>query len=83
MNEDQAFGMFLGLAVGDAIGMTVEFKQRGISPEVQDIVGGRPFDLNAGQWTDDTSMALCLGESLVGPVDPDLSGCSSKGSEFG
>lgn len=29
------------------------------------MVGGGPFNLKAGQWTDDTSMALCLTESLL------------------
>lgn len=30
-----------------------------------DMVGGGPFNLKPGQWTDDTSMALCLAESLL------------------
>ncbi|OUR89154.1 ADP-ribosylglycohydrolase [Gammaproteobacteria bacterium 42_54_T18] len=58
-------GCLLGLAVGDAIGTTVEFMDRGSFPPVIDMVGGGPFDLEAGQWTDDTSMALCLAHSLV------------------
>lgn len=58
-------GCLLGLAVGDAIGTTVEFKSRGSFPPVTDMVGGGPFRLQAGQWTDDTSMALCLATSLV------------------
>lgn len=58
-------GALLGLAVGDAVGTTVEFKQRGTFPPVTDMVGGGPFHLAAGQWTDDTSMALCLAESLL------------------
>jgi len=58
-------GCLLGLAVGDAVGTTVEFKPRGSFPEVRDMVGGGPFGLKPGQWTDDTSMALCLATSLV------------------
>jgi ADP-ribosylglycohydrolase len=58
-------GALLGLATGDALGTTVEFKPRGSFPPVRDIVGGGPFELPAGAWTDDTSMALCLSESLV------------------
>jgi ADP-ribosyl-[dinitrogen reductase] hydrolase len=50
----------LGLAVGDAIGTTVEFMPRGSFVPLTDMVGGGPFNLQAGQWTDDTSMALCL-----------------------
>ena len=70
--RDQARGMLVGLAVGDAVGTTVEFAPRGSFPLVTDMVGGGPFNLKPGQWTDDTSMALCLGDSLVarGGWDP-------------
>lgn len=55
----------MGLAVGDAVGTSVEFKARGSFALLTDMVGGGPFNLQAGQWTDDTSMALCLTSSLV------------------
>lgn len=58
-------GCLLGLAVGDAVGTTVEFQQRGSFAPVTDMVGGGPFHLKPGQWTDDTSMALCLATSLI------------------
>lgn len=58
-------GALLGLAAGDAVGTTVEFKARGSFPSLTDMVGGGPFRLKAGQWTDDTSMALCLASSLI------------------
>ncbi|RMF12356.1 MAG: ADP-ribosylglycohydrolase family protein [Candidatus Dadabacteria bacterium] len=58
-------GCLLGLAVGDAIGTTVEFRPRGSFAPLTDMVGGGPFDLPAGAWTDDTSMALCLADSLL------------------
>src|SRR5215218_1405041 len=58
-------GCLLGLAVGDAVGTTVEFSPPGSFEPVRDMVGGGPFSLPAGAWTDDTSMALCLAESLV------------------
>lgn len=57
--------MLIGLAIGDAVGTTVEFKPRGSFPLMTDMVGGGVFNLDAGQWTDDTSMALCLGQSLL------------------
>lgn len=58
-------GCLLGLAVGDAVGTTVEFKPHGSFEPLTDMVGGGPFGLQAGQWTDDTSMALCLATSLI------------------
>lgn len=58
-------GALFGLACGDAVGTTVEFKRRGTFAPVTDMVGGGPFRLRPGEWTDDTSMALCLATSLV------------------
>lgn len=58
-------GALLGLAVGDALGTTLEFTTPGSFAPIADMVGGGPFHLEPGQWTDDTSMALCLAESLV------------------
>jgi len=62
---DRWRGCLLGLACGDAVGTTVEFRARGSFPPVADMTGGGPFGLVAGEWTDDTSMALCLATSLV------------------
>jgi ADP-ribosyl-[dinitrogen reductase] hydrolase len=58
-------GCLLGLAVGDAVGTTVEFKPRGTFTPLTDMAGGGPYRLLPGQWTDDTSMALCLAASLI------------------
>src|SRR5574337_1213144 len=58
-------GCLLGLAVGDAVGTTLEFKRSGTFEPIDDMVGGGPFRLKPGQWTDDTSMALCLATSLI------------------
>ena len=62
---DRWRGCLLGLACGDAVGTAVEFSPRGTFAPVTDMVGGGPFGLIPGQWTDDTSMALCLATSLV------------------
>ena len=62
---DRYRGCLLGLAVGDALGTTLEFRPPGTFEPIDDMVGGGPFQLEAGQWTDDTSMALCLAESLI------------------
>ena len=58
-------GALLGLAVGDALGTTIEFQRPGTFVPVTGITGGGPFNLRPGEWTDDTSLALCLAESLI------------------
>jgi len=64
--RDRAVGALIGLAVGDAIGTTLEFAHRDDrASRLTDMVGGGPFDLQAGQWTDDTSMAWALADSLL------------------
>jgi ADP-ribosylglycohydrolase len=65
-------GCLLGLATGDAVGTTLEFRTPGTFKPLADMVGGGLFGLQPGQWTDDTSMALCLAESLIeqGRFDP-------------
>ena len=63
--SDRARGALLGLACGDAVGTTIEFSPRGSFAPVTDMLGDGPFSLRPGQWTDDTSMALCLADSLI------------------
>lgn len=62
---DRALGAFLGLVVGDAVGTTLEFAERDRQPPLTDMVGGGPFGLPPGGWTDDTAMALALADSLI------------------
>ena len=57
-------GCFLGLAVGDALGAPIEFCFRDRPPHICEMTSGGKFNLPAGAWTDDTSMALCLADSL-------------------
>lgn len=63
--QDKSRGCLVGLAVGDAVGTTLEFRPPGTFKPLTDMVGGGHFCLKKGRWTDDTSMALCLGHSLV------------------
>lgn len=65
LDIDSYAGSLLGLAVGDALGTTLEFSPPGTFEPIDDIIGGGPFHLKPGEWTDDTSMALCLAESLI------------------
>lgn len=62
---DRYRGCMVGLAVGDALGTTLEFKKPGTFLPIDDIVGGGQFHLKAGEWTDDTAMTLCQAESLI------------------
>lgn len=70
--NDRIRGAPVGLAVGDALGSTLEFEHPGNFTPIMDMVGGGPFNLQPGQWTDDTSMALCLAENPTqeGPTRP-------------
>jgi len=65
-------GLLLGLAAGDACGQAVAHRRPGTFTPLGDMIGGGPFDLPRGAWSDKTAMALCLAESLVetGRVDP-------------
>ena len=78
MKNDRARGALLGLAVGDALGTTLEFAHQAqpayptlATGPATDIVGKGPFDLEPGMVTDDTQMAVCLARTLArhGRVD--------------
>lgn len=67
--RERALGAYLGFAVGDALGATVEFM---MPAEIQhaygmhrDIIGGGWLKLKPGQVTDDTQMALALGQAIL------------------
>ena len=63
--SDRFRGCLVGLAAGDALGTTLEFRSPGTFEPIDDMVGGGVNNLRPGQWTDDTSMALCLATSLI------------------
>jgi len=67
--HERALGAYLGFAVGDALGATVEFM---MPAEIQhtygmhrDMIGGGWLKLKPGQITDDTQMSMALGQSIV------------------
>lgn len=62
---DRFTGSIMGLAIGDALGAPVEFKEAGTFTKVNSFRDGGPFNLKAGEWTDDTSMALAMADSIV------------------
>jgi ADP-ribosyl-[dinitrogen reductase] hydrolase len=63
--RDRQRGALIGLAVGDALGAAVEFMSPGSFPKVTSFRGGGPHGLAPGEWTDDSSMALALADSIA------------------
>jgi ADP-ribosyl-[dinitrogen reductase] hydrolase len=63
--RDRAVGALVGLAVGDAVGTHLEFTGKPDFARLEDMIGGGPFRLKPGEWTDDTAMALALADSLL------------------
>ncbi len=63
--RERFLGALLGLAVGDAVAAATQFRRPGRFAPVGDLLGGGPFGLPRGAWSDDTAMALCLAESLL------------------
>ena len=63
--RDRFHGALLGLATGDALAAATQYRKPGTFGTVGDLLGGGPFDLPRGAWSDDTAMALCLAESLI------------------
>lgn len=63
--NDRSRGALIGLAVGDALGAAVEFRAPGSFAPVTGYRGGGPHGLGPGEWTDDTSMALALADSIA------------------
>jgi ADP-ribosyl-[dinitrogen reductase] hydrolase len=70
-HTDRQRGTLIGLAVGDALGAAVEFEMPGSFEPVTGYRAGGPHGLAPGEWTDDTSMALALADS-IGEVGWDL-----------
>jgi ADP-ribosyl-[dinitrogen reductase] hydrolase len=63
--NDRRRGALIGLAVGDALGAAVEFQSPGSFAPVTGYRSGGPHGLQAGEWTDDASMALALADSIA------------------
>jgi ADP-ribosyl-[dinitrogen reductase] hydrolase len=78
---DRHRGALIGLAVGDALGAAVEFKSPGSFAPVTGYRSGGPHRLEAGEWTDDTSMALALADSIA-TVGWDLNDQASRYVEW-
>jgi len=62
--EDRIHAVILGGAIGDALGVPVEFKARGAF-KVSDMIEHGTYNLPKGTWSDDTSLTLCLIENII------------------
>src|SRR5437868_12650262 len=63
--KDRSRGALIGLAIGDALGAAVEFSSPRSFAPVTSYRSGGPHGLKVGEWTDDTSMALALADSMA------------------
>jgi len=62
--RERIISAVIGGAVGDALGVPVEFEERD-SFEVEDMIEGGTHEQPAGSWSDDTSLTLCLIENII------------------
>jgi len=66
MTYDEALGMFIGGAIGDALGAPLEFHGPSAADEqLTEMVGGGVHDTALGEWTDDTAMMMCIADAYV------------------
>ena len=66
MDLDNKLGLFLGLAIGDALGAPLEFQEANEPNEyLKKYTTGGPHNVSIGEWTDDTSMAFAMATSLI------------------
>lgn len=71
IKKDYCKDILLGVAVGDALGVPVEFKSRQeiLQQPVTDMIGYGTYGLPAGTWSDDASLTFCLADALVSGYD--------------
>ena len=67
MNKNKSIDILLGVAIGDALGVPVEFKNRNYLKEkpITDMIGYGTHTQPAGTWSDDSSLTFCLAEALI------------------
>lgn len=67
LKKKKGLGCFMGMVVGDALGAPLEFMPINYHPKylVKHMTSSVKFGINAGQWTDDASMGLCIADSLL------------------
>jgi ADP-ribosylglycohydrolase len=76
MNLIEIKSVLFGVAVGDALGVPVEFNSRQTMSKkpVSDMIGFGTYNLPAGTWSDDSSLTFCLAEALTNNFDLNIIG---------
>lgn len=65
MQQDNAIGMFMGLAIGDGLGGPLEFTEPNTGTPVREMIGGGVHNLDIGETTDDTAMAMAIADAYL------------------
>jgi ADP-ribosyl-[dinitrogen reductase] hydrolase len=63
--KDRYRGLIHGIALGDALGAPAQHRRPGSFTPLGDLLGGGPYELPRGAWSDDAAIAMLLAESLV------------------
>lgn len=66
MTRNEALGMMVGLAVGDALGIALEFTEPNTHSPVTEMIGGGVHDAFVGETSDDTAMMMCIADAYIG-----------------
>ena len=65
MNRNNAIGMFMGLYIGDAMGIALEFTEPNTGSPVRDMIGGGVHDASVGEYSDDGAMSNCIADAYI------------------
>jgi len=63
--RDRYRGLLFGLALGDAVAAPAQHRRPGTFTRIGDLIGGGPYDVPCGAWTDDAAVPLLIAESLI------------------
>lgn len=65
MQYNEAVGMMIGAAVGDAMGIALEFTEPNTGTPVTEMIGGGVHNASIGETSDDTAMMVCIADAYI------------------